>query len=86
MKTMWFTFFYAPCIPLGLVFSMLTLVLYYWVDYYNVVHRRTIKESLSIDVSIEMIENLEMTLLFFAIGNVTFYYQLFDEIDTLSVI
>lgn len=37
MKTMWFTFFYASCIPIGLVFSMLTLVLYYWVDLYNVI-------------------------------------------------
>lgn len=72
MKTMWFTFFYAPCIPLGLVFSMISLIFYFWVDFYNVIKRRTIKETLSKDVSIEMIENLEISLLWFAIGNVTF--------------
>ena len=71
-KTMWFTFFYAPCIPLGLIFSMITLVLYFWIDKYNVMHRRTIKETLSKDVSIEMIENIELTLVFFAVGNLTF--------------
>lgn len=72
MKTLWFTFFYGSCIPIGIVFSLCSLTAYFWVDKYNVIHRRTIKESLSKEVSIEMIENLEVSLLFFAIGNVTF--------------
>lgn len=32
MKTMWFTFFYAPAIPIGIVWSAVGIVLYYWVD------------------------------------------------------
>lgn len=86
MKTMWFTFFYGSCIPLGIIFSLISLIAYYWADKYNVVHRRTIKECLSSEVSIEMIENLEISLLFFAIGNVTFAKQLFDSIDTFAII
>lgn len=65
---------------------MITLILYFWVDYYNVIKRRTIKETLSKDVSIEMIENLEMSLLFFAVGNITFSYQLFNEFNFIAVI
>lgn len=32
IKTMWFTFFYAPAIPIGIVFSIVGLFLYYWID------------------------------------------------------
>lgn len=84
MKTMWFTFFYAPAIPLGLVFSLLNLIYYYWIDMYNVMKRRTIKETLSAHVSIEMIENLEMTIILYAIGNITFSWLLFENVDPLG--
>ena len=78
MKTMWFTFFYAPAIPAGILLSLLSLIFYYYIDKYNVLRRRTIKESLNRDVSIEMIELLETGLVFYGIGNVTFEYQLFN--------
>ena len=32
MKTMWFTFFYAPALPIGIVWSTVGIFLYYWVD------------------------------------------------------
>ena len=32
LKTMWFTFFYAPAIPIGIVWSMVGLFVYYWID------------------------------------------------------
>jgi hypothetical protein len=46
MKTMWFTFLYAGCIPVGILFSMFGLTIYYYIDKYNVLRRRTIKENL----------------------------------------
>ena len=52
MKTMWFTFFYGSAIPLGALFSIMGLSIYYYVDKYNLLRRRTIKESLSKDLSI----------------------------------
>lgn len=33
MKTMWFTFFYAPAIPIGIVWSMLGIILYGIIDW-----------------------------------------------------
>lgn len=68
MKTMWFTFLYGGLIPLGYVISMLGLILYYYVDKYNVFRRRTIKESLSKELSIEMIEMIEFIIPVFGLG------------------
>lgn len=80
MKTMWFTFFYGDIIPVGILFSILGLSLYYFVDKFNVLRRRTIKENLSKDLSIEMIEMLELIILFQGTGNLIVSYVLFDEI------
>ena len=46
MKTMWFTYLYASMIPIGTPFSMFGIFLYYLVDKYNVIFRRTIKERI----------------------------------------
>ena len=51
MKTMWFTFFYGDIIPVGVLFSIMGLSMYYFVDKFNVIRRRTIKENLSKDIS-----------------------------------
>jgi hypothetical protein len=51
MKTMWFTFLYSTAIPLGTLFSAIGIVIYYNVDYYNILRRRTVKESINIQLS-----------------------------------
>lgn len=51
MKTMWFSFFYATAIPLGLILSLVGLVLYYLIDKYNLLRRRTVKENISHELS-----------------------------------
>ena len=88
MKTMWFTFFYADIIPVGILFSILGLTLYYFIDKFNVLRRRTIKENLSKDLSIgifyhiisEMIELLELIIFFQGTGNLIVSYVLFGEV------
>jgi hypothetical protein len=40
---------------IGTVVSMMGLICYYYVDKYNVLYRRTLKESISIDLTNEMI-------------------------------
>lgn len=80
MKTMWFTFFYGDIIPVGILFSIMGLTLYYFVDKYNVLRRRTIKESLSKHLSIEMIEMLELIIVFTGIGNTVVSSILFGEV------
>ena len=51
MKTMWFTFFFSPVIPIGTLISFLGLVMYYFADKYNLIHRRTVKESINYELS-----------------------------------
>lgn len=76
MNTMWVTFFYGGAIPVGVIFSFLMLNAYYWIDKYIVLRRRTIKDSISRDLSIEMIETLEMILVLYGIGSLTMNYKL----------
>lgn len=47
MKTMWFTFLYGQAIPLGTMFSTIGIFFYYYIDYYNILRRRTVKENIS---------------------------------------
>jgi hypothetical protein len=77
---MWFTFLYGSAIPVGILLSLMGLVLYYWIDKYNVMRRRTIKENLTKEVSIEMIEMLEATIIFCGIGNMTMSYSFLNVI------
>ena len=46
MKTMWFTFFYSPLIPIGTLYSIVGIILYYYTDKYNLIYRRTVKENI----------------------------------------
>ena len=78
MKTMWFTFFYGTAIPLGLPLSWCGLVGYYWADKYNLLKRRTVKESISDSLSTEMISMLEYIILFSAGGEITFALLFFS--------
>lgn len=43
MKTMWFTFFYASAIPLGILWSCIGLTIYYFVDKVNYKKKKIIK-------------------------------------------
>lgn len=89
MKTMWFTFFYGDIIPVGIIFSIIGLSIYYYIDKFNVLRRRTIKESLSKHLSLEMIEMLELIIIFTGIGNVVVSSILFGEIkwqDTIIIV
>ena len=76
MKTMWFTFFYSPAIPMGTLWSIIGILLYYYVDKYNLIYRRTVKENIGNSLTIEMIELLEYCVVFHLFGNFFFMYQL----------
>lgn len=68
MKTMWFTFLYCSCIPLGTLWSMVGLMIYYNADKCNVVKWRTIKDMIGSDLSNSMIENLEISIFLHCFG------------------
>jgi uncharacterized membrane protein len=65
---------------------MMGLICYYYVDKYNVLYRRTVKESISIDLTNEMIFMLELCLLFCPIGAMTMSYAFFQRFDLSNII
>ncbi|CAD8069040.1 unnamed protein product [Paramecium sonneborni] len=86
MKTMWFTFMYGTAIPLGTLFSAFGILIYYFVDYYNILRRRTVKESISIQLSTEMIEMLEYIIAWCAFGEMTMTYTFFKEVSKIDIL
>ena len=78
MKTMWFTFFYGDAIPVGIPINILQLFIYYWIDKYNVLRRRTIKDTISSDLSNEMITWLTFILVLHAIGEISMTYGIYE--------
>lgn len=93
MKTMWFTFMYGTAIPLGTLFSAIGITFYYYIDYYNILRRRTVKESISIQLStgnyylkyIEMIELLEAIIFWSAFGGATMSLTFFHVITKIDI-
>ena len=74
LNTMWITFLYAPLIPIALVFGIIGLIFFYWVQKYNIVRRSTIQEALDCKLSIEMIELLEYIIILYALGNIIIFF------------
>lgn len=67
---MYLVAFYSPIIPMGILISILGIVMFYWINKYNVVRRCSINFSLSAELSIEMTEMIEY---FLPIYSVIFY-------------
>jgi len=72
MNTMWVTFLYAPLIPIVLPFSLVYIILTYYIEKYTIMRRSTVKDVLSRNISIEMTEYLELIIIFYSIGNFLF--------------
>ncbi|EAR82133.2 kinase domain protein (macronuclear) [Tetrahymena thermophila SB210] len=75
-KTMLFTAFYAPLIPVGILFSMLGIMLLYFIQKYKILNHRTIRYSMSNLLSLEMIELTEYILPIYCLSNIVFSYIL----------
>jgi len=54
-------------IPMGYACSCIGLIFYYWIDKYNLLRRRTIKENIGKKLTFEMIELLEYIIVFNAV-------------------
>ncbi|KAL4489888.1 hypothetical protein ABPG72_010787 [Tetrahymena utriculariae] len=73
LMTMFTTAFYSPIVPMSLFWSLIGLILQYWVDKYNLIHRSSVKNNMSAELSIEMTEHLEYFLPIQSISALIFY-------------
>lgn len=51
LKTMWFVFLYGNLLPMATVMFVIYLIIFYWVDKYNLLRRSTVKETISLELS-----------------------------------
>jgi len=86
VKTVLVTAFFAPVIPVGLVFSIIGLILNYWVDKYTLLRRNALPISLDHALNNHMMRVLEWTGFVFAMGNLLFATTLktFDDTSVYS--
>lgn len=64
--------FYAPLIPIGLMYSMISLGLAYFIYKRLLLRYRTVKVSLNVKLSIEMTNFLELFLPIYCFGTLIF--------------
>jgi len=84
LKTMYLVSFYAPVLPSFLLWGMLSLFLTYWIDKYNLLRRRSVLDSMSTELSIEMTEMLEYCLILYALGNLAAMIYLIESVEKES--
>jgi uncharacterized Tic20 family protein len=86
MKTMWFTFLFGSTIPIGFLCSYIGLIIYYFVDKHNLLRKRTVKECINKQLSMEMISLLELIIFFSPVGEISVSYAFFKSFPTYDLI
>ncbi|CAD8118599.1 unnamed protein product [Paramecium sonneborni] len=86
LRNMYVVAFYASVIPIGLVITCFALVLFYWVEKYNIARRRTIKYNYSSVMSREMLEQLEYVLPIYCLTNLWWEYVFLESISIEAII
>lgn len=83
---MWFTYLYLSLIPIGAAITIVGLILYYWVDKYNLLRRASVPSNIAGELSLYSMELLDLTLIFKPVGEIIFDAQLRDTVPTPSII
>jgi len=84
VKSVLLASFYAPSLPIIIVFSIIGLALVYWVDKYIVLRRAALPFSLGSELAESMIEYLEWSTFIYALGNLLVVYSLDDHTGALA--
>lgn len=79
IETMWFTFLYSTLTPVGAIITIFGLIVYYWVDKYNLLRRSSINRQISGKLIQSSLNLLDLTLFFKPIGSVIFDKQLRNQ-------
>lgn len=69
---MWFTFLYASLVPFGSFLTLLGLMIYYWVDRYNLLRRSKIENMIESKLPLRAVKLMELTLLWKPLGELIF--------------
>jgi len=72
INTLYFTAFFAPAVPLGLIFSIIGLIMLYCITKYIFLRRLCIPKKLGIKLCTEIIKMMEFIPLIYGISNMLF--------------
>lgn len=72
MKVIWLVSFYQSLIPVGPPIAALGLILYYWVDKYNLLRRSGVKEAVSGALTLKIMTLLDFSLVLKCGGELIF--------------
>lgn len=75
VKTIWITFLYASLVPISLVFSLIGLISYYWMQKYLIINRYTKPFKPSSDLNSEMVNLLDLSPIFLAVCLMLYYIR-----------
>lgn len=77
---MWFTFLYASLIPFGSVLTLVGLMIYYWVDKYNLLRRSKVENIIESKLPLKAVKLMEMTIFWKSLGEMIFDVRLRQEV------
>lgn len=83
---MWFTYLYSTLIPVGAVITAFGLIIYYWVDKYNLLRRSSVTGQISGGIINKSLTLLDFTLILRPIGSIIFDSQIRDSYMVSNVI
>jgi len=76
LETMWFTFLYSSLIPFGAFLTLAGLLIYYWVDKYNLLRRSKIENLIESKLPLNAVKLMEVTLFWKPLGELIFDIKL----------
>jgi hypothetical protein len=85
IKTYFITCFFFYILPIGPVISGLYLVCQFWTDKYLILRRSSKIPRLSKELSLELAEFAELSLLLFSLGNIVFRWKLRGDVSRVDV-
>lgn len=78
---MYISVFYCTVVPIGLIISIIGFIILYWQEKYVLLKRKSVKRQISIYLSLEMTEYLELIIMVYAVSNVLFKYEMVKYIS-----
>jgi hypothetical protein len=80
LETMWFTFLFASLIPFGTFLTLIGLLIYYWVDKYNLLRRSKVENIIESKLPLKAVKLMELTLFWKPLGEIIFDIRLRNTI------
>ncbi|EAR91024.2 transmembrane protein, putative (macronuclear) [Tetrahymena thermophila SB210] len=86
MNNMCICVFFAPAIPIGLVFQLIGIFFYYWLTKYFLIRYKRMDCQISTALSLQMTNFLEMLIPTYSISCALFEYSAYGQISIIQIV